>query len=114
MSRTYHALANTWYYPEPAEAIMRKKKKKSANSKRRENVGIYCWIITIFTNKAQFCYASVNKLDFFVIRDQFSEAVLVPCYPLVLILYSFVVVLSSVMKGTPQEAQGRILISFLL
>lgn len=56
----------------------------------------------------------MNKLDFFVIRDRFSEAVLVPCYPLVLILYSFVVVLSSVMKGTPQEAQGRILISFLL
>lgn len=115
MNKTYHALANTWCYPEPAEAIMRKKKILSfANSKWIENVDIYCWIITISTNKGQFCYASVSKLDFFVIRDWFSEAVLVSCYPFVLILYSFVVVLSSVMKGTPQEVECRILISFLL
>lgn len=36
MSRTYHALANTWYYPEPAEAIMRKKKKSHSLQTTRE------------------------------------------------------------------------------
>lgn len=112
MNKMYEALAYTWYYPEPAEAILRKK--YPLQTPREGQTWVFTdWIIMVSTNKAQFCYASsVSMLEFFVIGDWFSEAVLILCYPLVLILYSFVVVLYSVMKGTAQR--GRVQNPYLL
>lgn len=110
-SKTHEALAGIWYYPETAGAILRKKNLRLCKHNKRRKRGHL--LIMISTNKVQFCYPfCVNKFELFVIRDCYSEAVLILCYFLVPIPYSLMIVLPSIMKRTAQRWSAQSLFLF--